>query len=175
MTTFDDRDLFDLVEESGDTLPSRRRTLLAFVVAGLLVVSGLVWLLLAQTTADREPPMTVDILTRAQQPTDEIPADIAAEASLDRGSARFAVRTAAGQHFAVLNGAGDLCLVLVPDADVPRAVCSPAGERASVTLTVEDEGSRVRLAADAAVAPPADEGWRPAGPNVWVLETPPAG
>lgn len=174
MTTFDDRDLFDLVEEA-EPASRRRRALLALAVAGLLVVAGLTWLLLARGAGDQEPAMAVDLLSREQQPTDEIPADIAAEAGLDPASARFAVRTAAGQHFAALSTRGDLCLVLVPDADAPRSVCSPPSPAATVTLTAEEEGSRVRLGADDASAPGEADGWRPAGSNVWVLETPPAG
>ncbi|GIG40872.1 hypothetical protein [Cellulomonas phragmiteti] len=176
MTTFDDTGIFQLVDETGgDHEPARRtRVVVVLVVAAALVVAGVTWLVLARA-ADRASAqqMTVTLLDRAAQPTDELGAAVVDETGIDPATSRFAVRTTAGQHYAALRWAGDLCLVVVPDGDAARVVCVAPSTRATVTLSGAD-GSRVRLGTDDAPAPGTDEGWRAAGSNVWVLDAPPA-
>ncbi|MCC2322458.1 hypothetical protein [Cellulomonas xiejunii] len=177
MTTFDDTGMFDLDEQfPGEPAPPRRgRGAVVLVVAAALVVAGVVWLLAVRDSegaaADQ---MTVDLLTRQGEPTDEVAESVVDETGIDPTSARFAVRTEAGQHFAALRWDGDLCLVAVPDGDVPRVACVAPSTKAVVTLSGAD-GARVRLGADEAPAPDTDDGWRAAGSNVWVLDAPAAG
>lgn len=174
MTTFDDSDLFDHVEDAPGPRPGRRVGVV-LAVAAALVVAGVVWLLVAraQAAAPRADGMAVELLDRQQEPTDDVTALVAQEAGVDPASTRFAVRTSEGQHFAALRWDGALCLLLVPDGDEPRVSCAAPRPRAVVTLTAED-GSSVRLGADDAPPPPAGEEWQPAGSNVWVLPAPPA-
>lgn len=172
VTTFDETGLFDTPgAEEQPTRPRRGRVTIVFVVAAALVLGGLVWVLLPGGSDEPGADMSVALLERERQPTDELAADVAAEANVDADTSRFAVRTAAGQHYAARRWDGALCLVVVPEGDVSRAVCSAAGKAATVTATAED-GSAVRLVADGAATPSEDDGWRPAGSNVWVLDAP---
>ncbi len=175
MTTFDDSDLFDHVAEDEHEPHPRhgRRVAVVLAVAAALVVVGVVWLLLArpQVVTARADGMTVELLERAQEPTDALDADVALEAGVDPETTRFAVRTEDGQHFAALRWDGALCLVVVPDGDQARTSCTSAKPGAVTTATAED-GAAVRLGADGAPNPPAGEDWQPAGPNVWVLPAP---
>lgn len=174
MTTFDDTGIFELVDQGEDepTPPRRGRAVVVLVVAMSLVVAGVAWLV-AVRGADgaADDRMAVALLDRAAQPTDALSASVADETGIDPGSARFAVRTTAGQHYAALRWDGDLCLVVVPDGDVARALCVAPSGAATVTLSGTD-GSRVRLVADGVAAPDPAEGWRAAGTNVWVLDAP---
>ncbi|MBO3095693.1 hypothetical protein [Cellulomonas dongxiuzhuiae] len=172
MTTFDDTGMFELVEDTrGEPEPPRRaRVVVVLGVAAALVVAGVVWLLAARGPDDAGAgQMTVSLLDRPAEPTDEVAAPVVDETGIDPATARFAVRTTAGQHYAALRWAGDLCLVAVPVGDAARVVCVAPSPRATVTISGED-GSRVRLGTDDAPPPDTAEGWRAAGPNVWVLD-----
>ena len=177
MTTFDDTGMFELAQDvPGEPAPPRRaRTAVVLVLAAALVVAGVVWLLAVrgsdEAAADQ---MTVELLTRPAEPTDEVAASVVDETGVDPTSTRFAVRTTAGQHFAALRWDGDLCLVAVPDGDAPRVACVAPSSNTVVSLSSAD-GTRVRLGADEAPAPDAEDGWRTAGSNVWVLDAPAAG
>ena len=175
MTTFDDRDLFDHVEEDDhDPHPAHgRRVGVVLAVAAALVVAGVAWLLLArpQVVTAQANGMAVELLERAQQPTDAVDPAVAQEAGVDPETTRFAVRTAAGQHFAALRWDGALCLVVVPDGDQARTSCTSPKPGAVTTATAED-GSSVRLGADGAAPPPGGD-WQAAGANVWVRPAPP--
>ncbi|UZN03988.1 hypothetical protein [Cellulomonas sp. S1-8] len=177
MTTFDDTGIFELVDaDQHESDPPRRgaRVVVVLVVAALLVASGVVWLLaVGGSGGPAAEPMSVGLLTREAQPTDELTAGVVDETGIDPSSSRFAVRTTAGQHYAALRWNGDLCLVVVPDGDAARAVCVASAAAATVTLTGAD-GSRVRLGTDEAPAPDPAEGWRAAGTNIWVLDAPAA-
>lgn len=177
MTTFDDTGMFELVDgDRTEPTPSHRgRVAVVLVVAAALVAGGVTWLLAGRGDDPAQAEaVAVALLTRPVQPTDALDAAVVDETGIDPSSTRFAVRTTAGLHYAALRWSGDLCLVVVPDGDVPRAVCAPPSATASVTLSGRD-GSRVRLSADGAPLPDAREAWRPAGPNLWVLDAPAAG
>lgn len=174
MTTYDDTGLFDTADGIPDEPAPPRRTHVTTVllVAAALVVAGVVWLLVAARQGPAEPePISVELLTRAAQPTDALAATAVDETGVDPASTRFAVRTTAGQHYAARRWNGDLCLVVLPDGDVARAACVTPSRGAVVTMNSAD-GSRVRLGTDEAPVPDAAEGWRPAGTNVWVLDAP---
>jgi len=176
--TFDDTGIFELVDEAPEAPepPRRARQAVAVLVAAALVVAaGVAWLLLARTSDDTAAArMTVALLDREAQPTDELLADVVDETSIDPTTSRFAVRTTAGHHYAAQRWDGGLCLVVVPEGDAARAVCTAPSPTATVTLLGEDS-SQVRLGADDAPPPDAADGWRSAGTNVWVLDAPAAG
>ena len=177
MTTFDDTGIFDQVEEAPGEAPHRARVVGALVVAALLVAAGVAWLLFARATGGPDPAaMSVGLLDREAQPTDELAAEVVEATGLDPSTSRFAVRTTEGQHYAAKRWSGDLCLVVVPDGDAARAVCTPPSATATVTLTGADS-SRVRLVADEAAAPAPQDGeaWHAAGTNIWVLDAPATG
>jgi len=177
VTTFDDTGIFELVDEEQDApeRPQRARVVAVLVVAAALVVAGVTWLLLARSAGAPAPEqLSVALLDRQAEPTDVLPSEVVEQTGVDPTSSRFAVRTAAGQHYAALRWDGSLCLVAVPDGDAARVVCVAPSAAATATLTGPDE-SRVRLGTDTAPAPDASEGWRAAGANVWVLDAPPAG
>ena len=173
MTTFDDTGMFEMVEEtgSGTARPQRGRVVAVLVVAAALVVAGVVWLLVELGSGDTADDMSVELLTRPAEDTDAVSAVVVDETGIDPSSARLAATTATGPHYAARRWGGELCLVAVPDGDVPRVVCVAPSSGATVTLSGED-GSRVRLGADGASEPPAAEGWRAEGTNVWVLDAP---
>lgn len=172
MTTFDDTGMFEMVEETGGgpARPQRGRVVAVLVLAAALVVAGVVWLLVERSSGTADD-MSVALLERAAEETDEFPAALVDETGIDPASARLAVTAAGVPHYAALRWSGELCLVAVPEGDVPRVVCVAPSARATVTLTDAD-GSRVRLGADDAPAPSQAEGWRAEGTNVWVLDPP---
>ncbi len=175
VTTYDDTDLFGQIEDPPPGGRSSRpvRAGRVLVVAAALVVAGVAWLLLANGGGDdaQDATMTVAILDRAQESTDELDPDDLTLTGVDPLTTRFAVRTEAGRHFVALRGDGSLCVVQVPDGDTTQFMCAAASPTATVTVTAED-GSQVLVGADGAQAPPADEGWREAGSNVWVADAP---
>lgn|GEM_PF-1422180 len=177
MTTFDDTGIFELVDDDQgrpDVPRHGARVAVVLLVAAALVATGIAWLLQARASGGPgADEMSVALLARPAQPTDELAAAVVDESGVDPSSSRFAVRTTAGQHYAALRWNGDLCLVAVPDGDTARVVCVAPSARASVTVAGSD-GSRVRLGADDAALPDATDAWRAAGANVWVLEAPAA-
>lgn len=180
MTTDHGTDLFDLVDDEGgadgpdDARPAQRHVLVTFVVAAVLLLGGVVWLIAARAGGAEAPAMAVELLERAQEPADELPAVVADETGVDPSTARAAVTTTAGAYVAALRWNGDLCLVVVPEGDLARVSCVAPRADAAVTLTGED-GSRVRLVADGGDAPTPAADWQASGPNVWVAPAPAEG
>ena len=93
--------------------------------------------------------------------------DDLAQVDAQPDSTRLLLRTSAGAHYVARSASGQLCLVRVPDGDVPSEVCVPNRVGADVTIG-DDATGQVRLVADGAPAPSTADGWRTAGPNVWV-------
>ena len=136
------------------------------VAAAVLVAGG--WLAVSLLTAHQDvTPGTVAVLTAAQTPADRLETEDVARLAVDPASTRLLVRTDQGAHYVARSLSGELCLVRVPDGDVPTASCVP--DRVGADTTLGDQGAgQVRLVADGGPVPAADQGWASAGPNVWV-------
>ena len=147
--------------------PRRHRTgwLFASVAAVVVVAAVLVGHALAPGPA--QPPATLAAFSVPQHPADVLDPDDAARLVVQPGTTRLLVRTHDGNHYAALSASGELCLLRVPDGDVPSEVCVHNRVGADVTIGGDGDGGQVRLVADGAPAPAPAEGWRPAGPNVW--------
>ncbi|AEE44676.1 hypothetical protein [Cellulomonas fimi] len=170
MTTIDDADLFGEAFGGFRTLGEGRRprhgllTALVLVAGLALVAVAFVW---ARDARAADAPAHVEPLTLlaafgdAQTAVDSIPADAARALLVEPSSTRFLVETASGKHYAAVSRTGELCVVTLPSGDVPEAGCVASVADARIA------SGDVWLAADADRAP-TDEGWRSAGPNVWV-------
>jgi len=136
------------------------------VAAAVLVAGG--WLAVALlTTHDDVPVGTVAVLANPQTAADQLETEDVARLVVDPASTRLLVRTDQGAHYVARSLSGELCLVRVPDGEVPTASCVP--DRVGADTTLGDPGAgQVRLVADGGPVPAADQGWVAAGPNVWV-------
>ncbi len=143
-----------------------RRTTWTLATAGLVVVAAGVLVGHALTTGP-DGVATVAALTASQHPTDVLADDDVARLVVRPESTRLLVTTDQGAHYVARSASGELCLVRVPAGDLPSEVCVPDRVGADATIGEQGEG-QVRLVADGATAPAADDGWHPAGPNVWV-------
>ena len=152
--------------------PARRRrgTGWLFASAGLVVVVAAVLVAHALAPGPAQPPATLTAFSVPQRTTDVLDPDDASRLVVQPGTTRLLVRTPDGNHYAALSVSGDLCLLRVPDGDVPSEVCAHNRVGADITIGGNGDGGggQVRLVADGAPAPSAAEGWRPAGPNVWL-------
>lgn len=137
--------------------------LMASAAVAVVVVGGLV----ADAVAASAPGAQASLAAfgRPQTNADRLAAEEAARLIVEPGSTRLLVRTPDGAHYAARTPSGELCLVLVPAAGPPSEVCVPDRVGADATIGADRQ---VRLVADGAGDPSAADGWRPAGPNVWV-------
>lgn len=147
--------------------PRRHRTGWLFASVAAVVVAAAVLVGHALAPGPAQPPATLAAFSVPQQPIDVLNADDASRLVVQPGSTRLLVRTHDGNHYAALSASGELCLLRVPDGDVPSEVCVHNRVGADVTIGGDGGGGQVRLVADGAPAPAPAEGWRPAGPNVW--------
>ena len=157
-----------LTGSAGGSLQSarRRRTTALLTTAGLVVVGAGVLVGHALLPGPPAPQADVPTLAAPQQAADVLDPDDLAQLDVQPDSTRLLLRTSAGTHYVARSASGQLCLVRVPDGDVPSEVCVP--NRVGADVTIGDSGGQVRLVAAGAPAPSAADGWRPAGPNVWV-------
>jgi hypothetical protein len=133
---------------------------LVLVAAGGLVTHALV-------TSPAAPRATIGVLAAPQRAGDVLEDDDIATLVVLPASTRLLVTTPQGAHYAALSPSGELCLVRVPAYDLPSEACAPDRVGADETIGSDDSG-QVRLVADGAPLPSSAEGWRQAGPNVWV-------
>lgn len=138
-----------------------------FAAAGLVVVAAAALVGHALAPGPARPPASLTAFSTPQQATDVLDDDDVARLVVQPASTRLLVRTAAGDHYAALSTSGELCLLRVPDGDVPSEACVPDHVGADVTIGVQGAGGQVRLVAAGAPQPSAAEGWRSAGPNAW--------
>ena len=150
--------------------PPRRhpRTWWLFASAGLVVVGAAVLVGHALIPGPALPAATLTAFSTPQQTSDVLDDDDVARLVVQPATTRLLVRTAAGDHYAALSASGELCLLRVPEGDVPSETCVPDHVGADVTIGTQGAGGgQVRLVAAGAPQPSAAEGWRPGGPNVW--------
>lgn len=170
MTTIDDVDLF------GETfggfrsvgVARRRRpavlTVLALLAAAGIVGAGFVW---GRAYGQEPAPEYVDahtLLPAFAAPQTE--QDVVTPAELGPllvvpSSTRFLVETPSGRHFAAVSRTGDFCVLTVPSGDLAELGC------VSPVVGAQIGSGDVRVFTDGGPAPAAD-GWREAGPHVWV-------
>ena len=143
-----------------------RRTAVLLTTASVVAAAG-VLVGHALIPGPAGPAANVAALSAPQQATDVLPDDAVAQLVVQPGSTRLLLRTPAGAHYVARSASGDLCLVRVPEGDLPSEVCVPDRVGADTTIG-DDDGGQVRLVADGAPRPSTADGWRPAGPNVWV-------
>ncbi|MGY4643950.1 hypothetical protein [Cellulomonas sp. URHB0016] len=171
MTTIDDVDLFgETFSGFRDVGTSRRHpawlTALVLLAAVALVATGLLWsraLQTGPTTAEPVDAVTLlDVFAAPQRPVDTLAADDLVGLGLHASTTRFLADTPSGSQYAAVNTAGDLCVVTVVDGALPGLGCAHAV--AGMTFT----GTDLKLVTDGGPAPTAADGWRQAGPQVFV-------
>jgi|GEM_PF-1006056 len=173
MTTIDDVDLFgETFSGFRDVGTSRRHpgwlTAIVLVAAVALVGAGLWWLRAVQaapTTAEPVDATTLlDVFAAPQRPADVLPAGDLDGLGLDASTVRYLVDTPAGSQYAAVNTSGDLCVVTVVAGELPGLGCAHAVQ--GMTFT----GADLKLVTDGGPAPAASEGWREAGPQLFVKD-----
>jgi hypothetical protein len=148
--------------------PRRRHSVPVLTVAAVLVVAG--GIAVGSLTHGGHPAhATLAAAQTPQRAVDRLDPEAAARLVVDPASTRLLVATTQGDHFAARTPSGELCLIRVPGGDLPTEVCVP--DRVGADATIGQEGAgQVRLVADGAQQPAVADGWRPAGPNVWVRD-----
>ncbi|GIG23023.1 hypothetical protein Cch01nite_37470 [Cellulomonas chitinilytica] len=171
MTTIDDVDLFgETFSGFRDVSTSRRHpawlTALVLLVGVALVGAGLVWLRGVQagpSTAEPVDAVTLlDVFAAPQRPADVLPDADLQGLGLDTSTTRYLVDTPTGAQYAAVNTSGDLCVVTVVAGELPGLGCAHAVR--GMTFT----GTDLKLVTDGGPAPAASEGWREAGPQLFV-------
>jgi hypothetical protein len=171
MTTFEDTDFFaetftDFGYEKGARRRSGALTGLVLVAAATLVAGGMVWVRLGQAPAALaavDPATTLAVFDRPQGPADVVAAGDVAGTMIDPASTRLVAQTAEARYYAGVSRTHLLCVLAVPDGDLPTTACSPTAG-GTVHLTVGDE--LMLLSA----GEPAPAGWHEAGPNVFLKD-----
>jgi len=146
----------------------RRRTGWLFAAAGVVIVAAGGLVANALTPGPTQPPAKLAVLAAPQKTSDKMDDDDVSRLVLRPDTTRLLVTTPDGDHFAALSASGDICLVRVPQGDVPEDVCVPNRVGADVTIGGNGDGGQVRLVADGAPQPAAAQGWKSVGPDVWV-------
>ena len=148
--------------------PRRHRTGWLFAAAGIVIVAAGGLVASALTPGPAQPPAKLAAFEAAQKTADKMDGDDVSRLVLRPDTTRLLVTTPDGDHFAALSASGDICLVRVPQGDVPEDACVPNRVGADVTIGGNGDGGQVRLVADGAPQPTAAQGWTSVGPNVWV-------
>ncbi|MEZ0446707.1 hypothetical protein [Cellulomonas sp. ICMP 17802] len=170
MTTFDDTDLFtDAFHDFRGVGAARRRsgalTGLVLVAAAVLVAVGFVWARGGPMVAD--PAIGASSLLPAfaaeQTSVDRVPADDLAGLGVDPHTTRFLTETSTGRHYAAVGVSGKLCVVTIQSGELPQVSCTAPSSTARIA--VDDT---LFVVASSGPAPAAADGWREAGPDVFV-------
>lgn len=169
MTTLEDADLFaetftDFGYEDGARRRSGVLTGVVLVAAAALVAAGMVWVRLAQAptaVAAADPATMLAVFDRPQGPADVVDTGDLAGTMIDPASTRLVAQTADSRYYAGVSRTHQLCVLTVPEGDLPTTGCSPVTGGA-VHLTVGDE---LKLLS---AGEPAPAGWHEAGPNVFL-------
>lgn len=147
----------------------RHRHAAGLVATAVVALVGAVGFVGHLTADDPGSHAQIAAMAASQQTSDRLDPDEAARLVIDPASTRLLVQTPAGAHYAARSQSGELCLVRIPTGGTPAEVCVP--DRVGADATVGTEGAgQVRLVAAGAQRPSAADGWRSAGPDVWVRD-----
>ena len=171
MTTVDETDFFgDAFTGFGDDdAPQRRSSLLTtlvLVAAALLVAAGIFWVRFAQTPAQApavDPFTTLAAFASDQRPVDVVADDDLAGTLIYPDSTRLVATTAGAHYYAGVSRTHLLCVLTVPDGDLPTTGCTST-DGGVVQMTIDDELMLV------SAGEPAPAGWHEAGPNVFLRD-----
>ena len=170
MTTFDDTDLFtDAFHDFRGVDAARRRsgvlTAVVLAAAAVLVVVGFVWARGGPVAAGSavEASSLLPVFAAEQTSTDRLSSDDLSGLGVDPHTTRFLAETSTGRHYAAVGVSGKLCVVSVQSGELPLVSCAAATPTARIA--VDDT---MFVVAASGPAPAAADGWREAGPDVFV-------
>lgn len=170
MTTFDDTDLFSEAFHDFRSVGNARRrpvlvTPIVMLAAAILVAVGFVWARSGPLLADSAVDASTLLPQFAAEQTsrDRLSADELDDLHVDRRSTRFLTETSTGRHYAAVGSAGSLCVVTVQPGELSALTCAPPTPTARVAV---DE--TLLVVASSGPVPAAANGWREAGPDVFV-------
>lgn len=170
MTTFDDSDLFTEVFHDFRQVGSARRrpaivAPLVMVAAAVLVLAGFVWArggpLIADTAVDASTLLPQ--FAAEQTSEDRLSSGDLGEVPVDARTTRFLTETSTGRHYAAVGSSGRLCVVTIRSGELPGLACAAPTSTARVAV---DE--TMLVVASSGPVPAAANGWREAGPDVFV-------
>jgi hypothetical protein len=170
MTTFDDTDLFtDAFHDFRGVDAVRRRsgwlTALVLVAAAALVAVGFVWArggpFVGGSTV--EAASLLPEFAAEQTSADRLSSDDIAGLGVDPHTTRYLTETSTGRHYAAVGVTGNLCVVTTQSGELPVVSCA----RPTPTARVAVDDTLVVVTASG-TAPAAADGWREAGPDVFV-------
>ncbi|WP_315099290.1 hypothetical protein [uncultured Cellulomonas sp.] len=174
MTTVDDADFFTdaFTGFAADEAPRGRSSVragLALVAAAALVAAGLVGVRLAQQAAAVTPADPTSLLTVLGTP--QRPVDVVADADLvgsriDPSSTRLLAQTPDTRYYAGVSRTHLLCVLTLTTGELPSTGCTSTDARV-LQFGVGDE---LLLVGAGGPAPAASDGWREAGPEVYLRD-----
>jgi hypothetical protein len=135
------------------------------VAAAVLVAVGFVWARGGPITggSDVDATSLLPVFAAEQTSADRLPSADIAGLGVDPRTTRFLAETSTGSHYAAVGVSGKLCVVTVRSGDLPAVTC--AVPTPTARIAVDDT---VFVVAASGTAPAAADGWREAGPDVWI-------
>ena len=170
MTTFEDTDLFSEAFHDFRSVGSSRRrpalvTPVVIVAAVLLVAAGFVWARSGPLPADPAVDASTLLTQFAAEQTsrDRLSSDDLSGLRVDASTTRYLTETSTGRHYAAVGTSGKLCVVTVRSGELPAISC--AAPTSTAHVAVDDT---LLVVASTGPVPAAANGWREAGPDVFV-------
>ena len=170
MTTFDDTDLFSEAFHDFRSVGSSRRrptlvTPVVMVAAALLVAGGFLWArggpMVSEDAVDASTLLPQFAAEQTSQ--DRLSSADLRDLQVDASTTRFLTETSTGRHYAAVGASGTLCVVTVRSGELPAISC--AAPTSTAHVAVDDT---LLVVASTGPVPAAANGWREAGPDVFV-------